>query len=357
MKKLIFSLAVIALVANPLNLQAATLADTTSGKILLQVDSHGEAWYVNPSNKKRYYMANGSVAYQMLRAFGLGISNTDIAKIPVGFEPRFTELDSDADGLSDQLEDALGTKKDNPDTDGDTFKDGEEVRNGYSPLGPQKLTFDAKFANGLKGKILLQTQAHGEAWYIRPSDGKRYYMSGGDAAYQIMRYLSLGITTANLNTIPVGTLGSSVAVKGINCGSETQAELDYTYADDGNISTVSANAATKKAWQCFTDNLKTCTAAYIQPADPAAAPYQIQGLQGDSCVVTGPVIHPDSGDLVDNRTCSLPTKYIRGVYNYLSDSPVASSAFYPGYATINIVRNGGGQVQYDDGTSATISCN
>lgn len=356
MKKIIFAITILALISSPFNLQAATLADTTSGKILLQVDSHGEAWYVYPVNKKRYYMKNGTVAYQMLRSFGLGITNANLAKIPVGFEPRFVETDSDQDGLSDQLEDGLGTKKDNPDTDGDSFKDGEEVRNSYSPLGPQKLIYDTKFATGLKGRIVLQVEAHGEAWYIRPDDGKRYYMSNGDAAYQIMRFLSLGITTANLNTIPLGTLAPIVAAKGINCGTEGQAELDYTYADDGTITTVSANTATKTAWQCFTDKLKTCTTAYIQPADLSQPPYQIQGLQGDNCVVSGPVVQPDSGDYIENRSCNLPTRYITGVYNYLADSPLASATFYQGYATTNIVRNGGGEIQYEDGSSATISC-
>jgi hypothetical protein len=356
MKKIVLSLALLSLVIAPYNLQAATLADTTSGKILLQVDSHGEAWYVYPVNKKRYYMKDGAAAYQMLRSFGLGITNTNLSKIPVGFESRFVETDSDTDGLSDQLEDALGTKKDNPDSDSDGFKDGEEVRNGYSPLGPNKTPFDINFANSLKGKIVLQVEAHGEAWYINPKDGRRYYMSGGEAAYQIMRFLSLGITTANLNTIPLGSLTPTVAVKGVNCGTEGQAELDYAYADNGTITSVSANTATKNAWQCFTDKLKTCTPAYIQPADSTQPPYQIQGLQGDTCIVSGPVVHPDTGEYVDSRSCTLPTSYIAGVYNYLAESPLASATFYQGYATINIVRNGGGQIQYEDGSSATISC-
>jgi hypothetical protein len=35
---------------------------------------------------------------------------------------------------------------------------------------------------------------------------KRYYMKDGDAAYQIMRSLSLGITNTNLEKIGVGDL-------------------------------------------------------------------------------------------------------------------------------------------------------
>ena len=42
--------------------------------------------------------------------------------------------DSDLDGLKDTLEVALGTDLNNPDTDGDGYKDGDEVYSGYNPL-------------------------------------------------------------------------------------------------------------------------------------------------------------------------------------------------------------------------------
>ncbi len=49
-------------------------------------------------------------------------------------------VDTDADGLNDREEvEVYMTDPLNPDTDGDTFKDGEEVRNGYNPKGPGKL--------------------------------------------------------------------------------------------------------------------------------------------------------------------------------------------------------------------------
>lgn len=43
-------------------------------------------------------------------------------------------VDVDKDGLADSLELKLGTDPDNPDTDGDTYEDAEEVNNGYNPL-------------------------------------------------------------------------------------------------------------------------------------------------------------------------------------------------------------------------------
>jgi len=48
-------------------------------------------------------------------------------------------LDSDQDGLTDQEEQALGTDPHNPDTDGDGYLDGAEVKAGYNPLGAGKL--------------------------------------------------------------------------------------------------------------------------------------------------------------------------------------------------------------------------
>lgn len=45
-----------------------------------------------------------------------------------------TSVDTDHDGLTDAQERVYGTDPHNPDTDGDGYKDGEEVKNGYSPL-------------------------------------------------------------------------------------------------------------------------------------------------------------------------------------------------------------------------------
>ena len=51
-------------------------------------------------------------------------------------------FDRDKDGLSDDLEKRLGTDPNNPDTDGDGFSDGDEVKNYYNPLGEGKLRMD-----------------------------------------------------------------------------------------------------------------------------------------------------------------------------------------------------------------------
>lgn len=51
----------------------------------------------------------------------------------MGPEPMV--IDTDGDGLSDDLEYYYGTEVANPDTDGDGYTDGEEVMSGYNPLG------------------------------------------------------------------------------------------------------------------------------------------------------------------------------------------------------------------------------
>jgi len=132
----------------------SNIVNRLKGYILLQAESHGEAWYINPTNGKRYYMKDGATAYQMLRNFGLGITDANLVKIPV---------------------------------DGDNEKYPSSV-------------------NQLLGRIMLQVEQHGEAWYLYPKTRKRYYMKDGDTAYQMMRNFGLGITNADLNKIPIGNM-------------------------------------------------------------------------------------------------------------------------------------------------------
>jgi len=49
------------------------------------------------------------------------------------------EIDTDNDGLSDEKEEMYDTDPNNPDTDGDGYLDGDEVKNGYNPNGEGKL--------------------------------------------------------------------------------------------------------------------------------------------------------------------------------------------------------------------------
>lgn len=58
------------------------MAESKNGYILLQVESKGEAWYVYPKNKQRYYLGRPEDAFTVMRNLGLGITNADLSQIP-----------------------------------------------------------------------------------------------------------------------------------------------------------------------------------------------------------------------------------------------------------------------------------
>lgn len=51
-----------------------------------------------------------------------------------------------------------------------------------------------------QGKILLQVKGDGEAWYVYPEDGKRYYLGRPADAFAVMRFLSKGASHAFLES-------------------------------------------------------------------------------------------------------------------------------------------------------------
>lgn len=182
------------------------LINRLRGYIMLQVEEHGEAWYIEPESGQKFYLRDAATAFAALRGFGLGIREADIVKIPVGVESRFGGVDSDGDGLSDRLEEGIGSDGAVADTDGDGFSDSEELKNGYNPLGQGNMPVDTNLVNRLRGRIILQVEKNGQAWYVNPQDGKRYYMQDGEAAFSILRFLSLGATNTDLRKIGVGVL-------------------------------------------------------------------------------------------------------------------------------------------------------
>jgi len=126
-------------------LEAAT--NKLSGRILLQVQQKGEAWYVNPADQKRYFLGRPADAFALMRQAGLGISEENYNK----------------------------------------FKN-----NNY------------KVSSGLAGKILLRVESKGEAYYINPLDLKMHYLGRPADAFAVMRKLGLGITDADLGKVAIG---------------------------------------------------------------------------------------------------------------------------------------------------------
>lgn len=187
-------------VAESIKIANTGLYKNLKGRIVLKVESNGEAYYISPSNQAMYYLGRPADAYQVMREQGIGITNANLIKIPIGVKILAGD-DSDSDGLSDIFEDAIGTDKNKQDTDGDGFNDKAEVIDGYNPKGAGKLPLNSSFAANQKGKIFLQTESRGEAWYINPVDGKRYFLGRAADAFNIMRELGLGISNNNFNSL------------------------------------------------------------------------------------------------------------------------------------------------------------
>jgi len=142
-KSLLFVFAFVILVAAVVlstGAEAKTLAETLKGKILLQVEKNGEAWYVYPVNLKKYYLGKPADALKIMKELGLGATHAYITKYTI-------------------------------------------------------------FPVSVWGKILLDVEDLGKAYYIYPKDGKGYYLGKPADAFNVMRELGLGITNLNLDKI------------------------------------------------------------------------------------------------------------------------------------------------------------
>lgn len=119
----------------------------TIGRIVLDVEQNGEAYYINPVDLRGYYLGRPDDAFNIMRNFGLGISNADLSRFDSHISMR----------------------------------------------------------RRLSGRILLQVEAHGEAYYVNPTDLNKYYLGRPADAFAIMSDLGLGISSANLSTIQLGS--------------------------------------------------------------------------------------------------------------------------------------------------------
>lgn len=174
-------LGLVVLAGMPLTAQASTAAQVATGYITLQVESHGEAWYAYPADAHRYYLGRPTDAFHIMGKLGLGITNADLAKIPVA---------------------------------------------GSSTKG------DTALQQQVAGYIVLQVQEKGEAWYVYPKDLHRYYLGKPDDAFHIMTSLGLGITNADLATIPIGELAESSTASPVKAVLRTIITSRGTFAVD-----------------------------------------------------------------------------------------------------------------------------
>ncbi len=171
-----------------------------SGRIMLKVEDGGKAYYADPAEGRIYFLGKPHNAFEVMRKQGIGIRNRDLAKIPAAITLP-TGKDQDSDGIPDALEDALGTQKAKPDSDGDGYQDKMEIMNGYDPARTGRLGCDSAFTKKQAGKIFLQVEKQGEAWYANPADGKRYFLGRPADAFAIMRKLGIGISNKDFKAM------------------------------------------------------------------------------------------------------------------------------------------------------------
>jgi len=150
----ISALTIAFLAFSPIAVQAAASPfEHVRGRILIDVDQRGEAWYVHPISFQRYYLHTPENALAVMRALSLGISDANLMRIP---EP--------------------GARWD--------------------------IAYDLKH---VAGRILLRVENGGEAWYVDPVSMRRHRLGSPEDAMKVMVSLGLGITHKNLLLIPTAS--------------------------------------------------------------------------------------------------------------------------------------------------------
>jgi hypothetical protein len=225
---------ILIILLTPIKGKASFLPYQLKGKFLIQVEEKGTVWYVDNKNTLRHRISNESEFFHFLSNLGTGISNANLAKIPIAVNDKLILKDTDSDGLDDKLEKAIGTNPYKPDSDGDGFFDGLEIKNHFDPLGPGRLSIDLDFASSLSGQLLLQVENNGEVWYVNSKDNLRYYIPNYLYFLNIIKLLGTGINNQNLNNIVKAEKISQTANKKIKIDTTDKQKLDY-YLDDNLI--------------------------------------------------------------------------------------------------------------------------
>lgn len=122
----------------------------------------------------------------LILSLGMELSNKDMTRIKIA-DIAVAGMDTDKDGLPDEMELAIGTDPLKADTDGDNYNDREEAVGGFNPLGKGSWPIDMKFASQYKGRIILNKQDNVFfAWYVG-QDGQRYYMGNSGDMFEALR--------------------------------------------------------------------------------------------------------------------------------------------------------------------------
>jgi hypothetical protein len=182
---IVFFFIMVALSAIALSVSATTISERLVGRILLQVEQNGEAWYVHPVSRQRHYLGRPADAFRIMREQGLGISNGDMTRLFGQFTP-----------------------------------------NTIAALAPR----DGTLFTRLAGRIVLQVEQHGEAYYLDPIGRRGYYLGRPADAFRIMREQGLGITTPSLAQITEARQTGSVITRVVPRASGSSCDTDDGFA-------------------------------------------------------------------------------------------------------------------------------
>ncbi|MFH0857060.1 MAG: hypothetical protein V1860_04135 [bacterium] len=139
---------------------SSDLNNSYKGYVMLKAEDKGQLYYISPVSKKAYYIVMPKHTMEIMQGTGIGIKNSDLEKIPLGGQCPATQPNCD---------------------------------------NPQK--YDKNFVNKYKGYIFLQVEENGEAWYVYPKDGKKYFLGAPEEAYNIFADKAVGISNSDFKKL------------------------------------------------------------------------------------------------------------------------------------------------------------
>lgn len=121
------------------------------GKILLQVESRGEAWWLNPDDKKRYFLGRPSDTWQMIQDKGTKIAGDELV---------------------------------------------------------QSLYFDKSFSSIMAGRFIINEDDIKDVYYVLPGDLRGIKLNSPQGAWQVIKEQGLGVSNEDIRKIQVGQIES-----------------------------------------------------------------------------------------------------------------------------------------------------
>ena len=141
--------------------------DRYSGSVVLETNGFDNYyWYIEPESKTKLLLKDGNSVSRLLKTFSLGINNTNLNKL---------NLDDNTD---------------------------------YELL------------YNLRGKLLLQVEANGIAWYINPLDNKKYKIKNGNEGLKTLQSLAILISSEDIDNIPI--------TDNLNFNNPEEKEIDFS---------------------------------------------------------------------------------------------------------------------------------